>query len=178
MFVQSNFYTGGEMTKISCVRYGNVIGSRGSVVPFFKKQRTQKVLTVTDKRMTRFWITYEQAIRFVIECIDRMKGGEVFVPKIPSMKIIGLAKAIGPECEIKEIGIRQGEKIHEVLVTHEEARNAYEYDNYFLIELRRKETQVEKANQGSKLNDDFVYSSDNNEDWLSDEELNEMIKDM
>jgi len=178
MFVQSNFYTGGEGTKISCVRYGNVIGSRGSVVPFFKKQRIQKVLTVTDKRMTRFWITYEQAIRFVIECVDRMIGGEVFVPKIPSMKIMDLAKAIGPECEIKEIGIRQGEKIHEVLVTHEEARNAYEYDNYFLIEPGYKGPQAGRTNQGSKLNDDFVYSSDNNESWLSDDELNDLIKDV
>jgi UDP-N-acetylglucosamine 4,6-dehydratase len=177
MFVQSNSYTGGS-TKNSCVRYGNVIGSRGSVVPLFKKQKEEGVLTLTDKRMTRFWITYEQAIGLVIKSLENMVGGEVFVPKIPSMRILELAKAIGPECELMEIGIRPGEKIHEVLITQEEARNTYEFDEYYLVEPQYRWWDKANMKGGKKVDKEFVYSSDNNEKWLSIEELNGMIKDM
>ena len=177
MFVQGNSYTGGS-TKNSCVRYGNVIGSRGSVVPLFKKQKEEGVLTLTDKRMTRFWITYEQAIGLVIKSLENMVGGEVFVPKIPSMRILELAKAIGPECELMEIGIRPGEKIHEVLITQEEARNTYEFDEYYLVEPQYRWWDKANMKGGKKVDKEFVYSSDNNEKWLSIEELNGMIKDM
>jgi len=177
MFVQSNSYTGGS-TKNSCVRYGNVIGSRGSVVPLFKKQKEEGVLTLTDKRMTRFWITYEQAIGLVIKSLENMVGGEVFVPKIPSMRILELAKAIGPECELREIGIRHGEKIHEVLITQGEARNTYEFDEYYLVEPQYRWWDKANMKGGKKVDKEFVYSSDNNEKWLSIEELNGMIKDM
>jgi UDP-N-acetylglucosamine 4,6-dehydratase len=177
MFVQSNSYTGGS-TKNSCVRYGNVIGSRGSVVPLFKKQKEEGVLTLTDKRMTRFWITYEQAIGLVIKSLENMVGGEIFVPKIPSMRILELAKAIGPECELRETGIRPGEKIHEVLITQGEARNTYEFDEYYLVEPQYRWWDKANMKGGKKVDKEFVYSSDNNEKWLSIEELNGMIKDM
>src|SRR5262245_23906910 len=116
LFVQSNAYSGAKGTRFSCVRYGNVVGSRGSVIPLFLKQRKTGTVTVTDPRMTRFWITLEQGVKFVVRCIDLMHGGEVFVPKIPSMNILDLVKVIAPECAIKEVGIRPGEKLHEVLI--------------------------------------------------------------
>lgn len=147
-------------------------------MPLFKRQKEQGILTITDKRMTRFWITYEHAIGLVIKSLEYMIGGEVFVPKIPSMKILELAKAIGPDCELKETGIRLGEKIHEVLITHEEARNTYEFDEYYLIEPQHRWWGKDTVIEGKKVNEDFMYSSDNNGRWLSIEELNEMIKDM
>src|SRR5512145_650249 len=115
--IQSNAYAGGSATRFSCVRYGNVVGSRGSIVPLFLKQRASGQITVTDDRMTRFWLSLEQGVRFVIHCIEQMEGGEVFVPKIPSTKVVDLAKAIAPNAEIKVIGIRPGEKLHEALIS-------------------------------------------------------------
>ena len=124
--VQSNAYAAGSATRYSCVRYGNVVGSRGSVVPVFLNQRDQGKVTITDDRMTRFWLSLEQGVRFVIECIEQMHGGEVFVPKIPSMKVIDLARAIAPDADVSVIGIRPGEKLHEVLISEDEARNTVE----------------------------------------------------
>jgi len=134
LFVQANVYTGGRKTRFGCVRYGNVVGSRGSVVPLFLKQRNNGKITITDERMTRFWITLEQGVRFVVDCIGRMYGGEVFIPKIPSMKVAELADALAPEVQREVIGIRPGEKVNEILLPDEEARHAKEYDNYFVIE--------------------------------------------
>ncbi len=134
LMVQSNAYAGGRNTRISCTRYGNVVGSRGSVVPLFLKQRPSGVLTITDDRMTRFWISLEQGARFVIRCIEQMQGGELFVPKIPSMKMTDLAKAMAPEAEIRIIGIRPGEKLHESLISEDEARTTVELDDMFVVQ--------------------------------------------
>src|SRR5436309_12393526 len=124
MFVQANAYAGAQDTRFSCARYGNVVGSRGSVIPVFLEQRKRGRITVTDPRMTRFWITLEQGVKFVVGCMERMHGGEIFVPKIPSMKLIDMAQAVDPDCQIDCVGIRPGEKLHEVLVSEVESRNA------------------------------------------------------
>src|SRR5262250_391502 len=134
MFVQANAYAGAQNTRFSCVRYGNVVGSRGSVIPIFLEQRKRGRITLTDPRMTRFWITLEQGVRFVIRRLEQMHGGEIFVPKIPSMKILDMAQAVGPDCQIDCIGIRPGEKLHEVLLSEDESRNAVETDDMFVIE--------------------------------------------
>ncbi|GAH91175.1 unnamed protein product [marine sediment metagenome] len=135
LFVQANVYTGVRKTRFSCVRYGNVVGSRGSVIPLFLAQKESGKITITDERMTRFWITLEQGVRFVIDCIGRMNGGEIFVPKIPSMKITDLADVVVPGAERDIIGIRPGEKVNEILLTEEEARHAKEFDNYFAFPI-------------------------------------------
>lgn len=133
LFIAGNSYTKKDETKFSVVRYGNVLGSRGSVVPLFKSQRETGVLTITDKRMTRFWVSIEDAVRFVLDCLDIMEGEEIFIPKLKSQKIVDLAKEMCPVCELKEIGIRPGEKIHEVLISKDESRNVIEYDDYYVI---------------------------------------------
>ncbi len=164
--VQSNAYAAGAATRYACVRYGNVVGSRGSVVPVFLKQRGTGRLTITDERMTRFWLSLEQGVRFVIKCLEEMRGGEVFVPKIPSMKVIDLARAIAPSAEIAVVGIRPGEKLHEVLVSEDEARNTIERDGMFIV--KPPETLWERALQyeGQALPEGFRYSSDTNREWL------------
>src|SRR6184192_439927 len=134
MFVQANAYVGAQETRFSCARYGNVVASRGSVIPVFLEQRKRGKITITDPRMTRFWITLDQGIRFVIRCLDEMHGGEIFVPKIASMKMIDLAETIAPGCEVETIGIRPGEKLHEVLVSEDEARNTVETEEMFVIQ--------------------------------------------
>src|ERR1700681_2748419 len=134
MFVQANAYAGAQDTRFSCARYGNVVGSRGSVIPVFMQQRARGRITITDLRMTRFWITLDQGVRFVIRCIEQMHGGEIFVPKIPSMKLLDMAQAIAPDCQIDCVGIRAGEKLHEVLLSEDEARNAIETDDMFVIQ--------------------------------------------
>src|SRR5512143_1148591 len=131
--IQSNAYAAGTSTRYSCVRYGDVVGSRGSVVPVFLKQRQNGKVTITDDRMTRFWLSLEQGVRFVISCIEQMQGGEVFVPKIPSMKVLDLARAIAPDADVAKIGIRPGEKLHEVLISEDEARNAVEREDMFIV---------------------------------------------
>jgi len=133
IFIQGNAYSGSRGTRFSCVRYGNVIGSRGSVVPLFREQKKTGKITITDKRMTRFWLTLDQAVELVINAFCHMQGGEIFVPKIPSMKIIDLAKAIVRDCDIEVIGIRPGEKIHEVLITEEDGRNTVAYNGMYVI---------------------------------------------
>ena len=130
MFVQANAYAGAQDTRFSCARYGNVVGSRGSVIPVFMEQRARGRVTITDPRMTRFWITLDQGVRFVIRSIEQMHGGEIFVPKIPSMKLLDMAQAIAPDCQIDCVGIRPGEKLHEVLLSEDEARNAIETRRY------------------------------------------------
>ena len=171
LFVQGNTYTGWDKTRFSCVRYGNVIGSRGSVIPLFKEQRKNGVITITDDRMTRFWITLEHGVRFVMDCIARMKGGETFVPKIPSMKVIDLANVIAPDAKKKVIGIRSGEKLHEILLTEDEARHTREFDNYFVIEPEHPFWEKDNFRDGNSLPEGFRYSSDGNDKWLTEDEL-------
>ena len=177
LFIQSNSYAGGHDTRFSCTRYGNVVGSRGSVVPVFLQQRKSGKLTVTDERMTRFWISLEQGVRFVIRCIEQMHGGEVFVPKIPSMSVKDLGAAIAPECEIVYSGIRPGEKLHEVLVSEDEARSTIELDDMYVVQPTGTlwfGKEWEKI--GKKLPEGFRYASNTNTEWLDLEGVKEMIK--
>ncbi len=174
LFTQGNAYTGSRDTAFSCIRYGNVVGSRGSVIPLFKKQKETGEVTITDDRMTRFWLTLDQGVRFVISCIELMKGGETFIPKIPSMKITDLAEAIAPGCKRNIIGIRAGEKLHETLITQNEARHTKEFNDHFVIE---PEHPFWKGNDKEHLSEDFEYTSDKNDWWLSQEELMDIIRD-
>ena len=171
LFVHGNVYAGESQTRFSCVRYGNVVGSRGSVIPLFQQQKESGTITVTDARMTRFWITLEQGVKFVVDSIENMKGGEVFVPKIPSMNISDLARAIAPDAQIRDIGIRPGEKLHESLVSEDEARAALEFDNHFEIYPAGEWPKFSLNEKGKTLPDGFSYSSDNNAQQLSIDEL-------
>jgi UDP-N-acetylglucosamine 4,6-dehydratase len=173
--VQSNAYAAGTSTRYSCVRYGNVVGSRGSVVPVFLKQRGNGTVTITDDRMTRFWLSLEQGVRFVVHCIEHMHGGEVFVPKIPSMKVIDLAKAIAPKAKINIIGIRPGEKLHEVLISEDEARNTVELDTMFIVKPPETLWERNLQYEGRPLPDGFRFSSDNNAEWLDLEGIKKFI---
>jgi UDP-N-acetylglucosamine 4,6-dehydratase len=176
LFTQGNSYAGTGGTRFACVRYGNVVGSRGSVIPLFKEQRKTGTITITDKRMTRFWITLEQGVHFVIRCAEQMHGGEVFVPKIPSMHITDLANVVAPGCKIEITGIRPGEKLHEVLVHEDEARHTLELDDMFIIQPLFPWWAQERWPDGRMLPDGFRFSSDTNTRWLSDDELQQMIE--
>lgn len=177
LIIQSNAYAADKDTRFSCVRYGNVVGSRGSVVPVFFRQRDLgNKLTVTDERMTRFWLSLEQGVRFVIKCIEIMHGGEVFVPKIPSMKIVDLAKAMVPGAEIEVIGIRHGEKLHEALISEDEARSTVELDDMYVVQPAEEMWfGHEWQSKGKSLPEGFHYVSNVNEDWLDVERINEII---
>ena len=178
LFVQGNSYTGKTKTKFSCVRYGNVIGSRGSVIPLFLKQKRTGTLTITDDTMTRFWIKLEDGVKFVLNSINKMNGGEIFIPKIPSMKIIDLADAIAPEAEKKITGIRPGEKIHEILLTEDEAKHSKEFDDGFIIEPEHSFWSADNLEGAKLLPDGFRYSSDNNEKWLTKSEIMKIVKEL
>lgn len=175
LFIQANSYVGDRKTRFSCVRYGNVVGSRGSVVPVFLEQKKTGVLTVTDEKMTRFWITLDQGVALVINSITNMHGGEIFIPKIPSMKIMDLVKAIAPEASVKITGIRPGEKLHEILLTQEEARRAKDLGDYFIIEPEFAFWSKENFKEGTPLSEGFHYASDNNNQWLNGEDFNKII---
>lgn len=178
LFVAANSYSGSHQARFSVVRYGNVIGSRGSVVPYFLKMRKTGVLPITDSRMTRFWITLEQGVNFVVSCLGRMRGGEVFVPKIPSMNIMDLARAIAPECRTQIVGIRPGEKIHEVMVTEDDARHTIEHEDCYAILPSFHDwdaASYAEQNGGKPCPDGFQYSSDANTQWLIVEQLQKMI---
>lgn len=178
LFVAANSYAGEKKTRFAVVRYGNVVGSRGSVVPFFKKIRHTGKLTVTDERMTRFWITLDQGVQFVLDNLKRMQGGEIFVPKIPSMKVMDLAKAIAPECEIKIIGIRPGEKLHEAMIMEDDARHTVEFDDYYVIQPEFTWWKKEEHYEGKLLPEGFAYTSDSNTDWLSIEQLKNLVEEV
>ena len=178
LFISANHYSGPHRTRFSVVRYGNVLASRGSVIPFFLEERKKGVLPITDFNMTRFWITLEQGVRFVLMALEKMIGGELFLPKIPSMKIIDLAKAIAPKAKLKESGIRPGEKLHEVLITKEDARYTLKYNDYYIIQPPFKwwdKQEYSRLNGGESVQDDFSYKSDNNDHWLTESELKEII---
>jgi UDP-N-acetylglucosamine 4,6-dehydratase len=170
LLVQANAYSGTGPTRFSCVRYGNVVGSRGSVIPLFLEQRKTGSITLTDRRMTRFWLTLNQGVRFVIQAIERMEGGEVFVPKIASMRLLDLAEAVAPGCAIQETGIRPGEKLHEVLVSEDEARHAREYDDMYIVRPAWSSREMAWTG-GRSLADGFRYGSDTNTEWLNGAQL-------
>ncbi len=176
LFIQSNAYAGGRNTRISCVRYGNVVGSRGSVVPLFIKQRESGKVTITDERMTRFWLSLEQGVRFVIRCIEQMQGGEVFVPKIPSMRMVDLAAAMAPDAEVEIIGIRPGEKLHESLIGEDEARHTVELPEMYVVQPSNALWfGYAWEDKGKHLPDGFTYTSANNAQWLDAEGIREFI---
>ncbi len=178
LVIQGNSYRGGRNIMFSCCRYGNVAGSSGSVIPLFLEQKKKGQITITDGRMTRFWVTLEDGVRFVINCIEIMKGGEIFIPKIPSMKVLDLAEIIAPEIQKKIIGIRQGEKIDEVLLTEEEARHTKEFDKYFIIEPEHPFWREDDSNGGDKLAEGFEYTSKINDKWLKKEEMESILKNL
>lgn len=175
LFVAANSYVGGQNTRFSVVRYGNVVGSRGSVVPFFKKMKETGIIPITDERMTRFWITLNQGVHFVLDSLERMHGGEIFVPKIPSMNIMDLAKAIAPNCKYEVIGIRPGEKLHEAMILEDDARHTLEFDSYYVIQPEFPWWVQAFPENHSILPEGFAYTSDKNSKWLSEEELKKMI---
>ena len=177
LVIQSNAYAAGTSTRYSCVRYGNVVGSRGSVVPLFLKQRTNGKITITDERMTRFWLSLEQGVHFVINCIEQMEGGEVFVPKIPSTKVIDLARAIAPEAKIDVIGIRPGEKLHEDLLSPDEARHTVELERMYVIQPAEAIWfGYSWKDKGKPLPDGFSYTSDTNTQWLDMDGIKKYIE--
>lgn len=177
LFTAANHYAGGHPTRFSVVRYGNVVGSRGSVVPLFLERRKTGSLPITDERMTRFWITLDQGVDFVLASLERMHGGEIFVPKIPSMRVVDLARAVAPECHIEIVGIRPGEKLHEVMVPDDDSRETVEFDDHYVIcpsyvEWGRQ--AFTERSGGKPVPDGFRYSSDSNERWLDEVELRGM----
>ncbi|MBZ7949159.1 UDP-N-acetylglucosamine 4,6-dehydratase (inverting) [Campylobacter molothri] len=184
LFVAANNIAGNKNTKFSVARYGNVVGSRGSVVPFFKKliKEGTKELPITDERMTRFWISLEDGVKFVLSNFEIMHGGEVFVPKIPSMKITDLAHALAPNLKTKIIGIRPGEKLHETMISSDDSHLTYEFNTYYVISPSIQFTNIKsdfsinaKGEKGQKVKDGFSYSSDNNQEWVSEKDLLDII---
>jgi UDP-N-acetylglucosamine 4,6-dehydratase len=184
IFVAANNLSGRIGTRFAVVRYGNVVGSRGSVVPFFQKlvREGADSLPITDKRMTRFWITLQQGVDFVLSCLKIARGGEIFVPKIPSMRMTDLAACLGPHLPIRVVGIRPGEKLHEVLITAEEARSAVECRDRYIIRPSFKFWSDDGADQpdwiGQPVPEDFVYASDNNPDWLDPPRLQKILREI
>lgn len=180
LFVAANSLAGENGTRFSVVRYGNVIGSKGSVIPFFMQERSKGVLHVTDRRMTRFVITLEQGVRFVLEAFQRMSGGEIFVPKIPSTSIMDIAQAVAPECRIRFTGLRPGEKLHECMIPADEARQTLEFDDYYVIQPALNWWSAQDAPalaRGKPCPDGFSYSSDTNPQWLTIEALREFTRE-
>ena len=175
MVVQANAYSGTQDTHFSVSRYGNVVGSRGSVIPVFLAQRASGRVTVTDPRMTRFWITLDRGVRFVLDCIRQMHGGEIFVPKLPSMNIMDLVKAVAPGCKAETIGIRPGEKVHEVLVSEDEARHTVELEDMFVIKPDHSWWELDSWKEGKPLAEGFRYASETNQQWLKVPDLLELI---
>jgi UDP-N-acetylglucosamine 4,6-dehydratase len=177
LFIAGNSYVGQDRGMFSVVRYGNVVGSRGSVIPFFLKQKEKGILPITDSRMTRFWITVEQGVDFVLNCLEQMVGGELFVPKIPSMNIMDLVKAIAPECKTEIVGVRSGEKVHEVMVTRDDARNTLEYKDHYVVQPDFQFWRSRfKCNEGKKVAGDFEYNSETNPWFLTIDEMREMLE--
>lgn len=177
LFIASNNMSGTAFTRFSVVRYGNVMGSRGSVIPFFRHQaREQNRITVTDRRMTRFNITLSQGVSFVTSCLGEMQGGELFVPRIPSYRILDVAEAVAPGVPIEEIGIRPGEKLHESMITADDSRNALEFDDHYTIQPLFNWWDRTHNDNGKRCSEGFAYTSDNNTHWLTVEELRHLIQ--
>tara|TARA_B100001059_G_C17821947_1_gene578851 strand:+ start:107 stop:1105 length:999 start_codon:yes stop_codon:yes gene_type:complete len=178
LFIAGNSYSGAHNTHFSVVRYGNVMGSRGSIIPYFMSIKDEEAFPITDMRMTRFMISLEDAISLVWKAFSDMRGGEIYVKKIPSIKITDLAKAIDIKKKLKEIGIRPGEKLHEQMIGLDDAKHTYEYDDYFKILPAIYNWHIDKKRirNGKKVSNDFIYSSDNNKDWMKISELQKWIK--
>lgn len=184
LFIAANNIVGSNNTKFSVTRYGNVVGSRGSVVPFFKKLIAEGAseLPITDERMTRFWISLEDGVKFVLNNFERMRGGEVFIPKIPSMKITDLARAIAPKAKFKIIGIRAGEKLHEIMISSDDSHLTYEFKDYYVISPSIKFTNTHRdfsantlGEKGKKVAEGFSYRSDNNTQWANESQILDII---
>lgn len=181
LFVAANHLAGFKPTRFSVVRYGNVVASRGSVVALFKQlAQTGQPVPITDPRMTRFWLTIDQGVEFVLNCLHRMSGGEIFVPKLPSMKVVDVANAVVPGAQHKYIGIRPGEKLHEIMITRDDAANTIEFDDYFVIKPAFSWWEQREANnghykKGRPVPEGFQYSSDVNQQWLNADEFREMV---
>jgi UDP-N-acetylglucosamine 4,6-dehydratase len=179
LFIAGNSYVGRDSTVFSVVRYGNVAGSRGSVIPFFLKCREAGVLPITDPRMTRFWITLEQGVNFVLKGLETMVGGELFVPKLPSMNIMDLAKIIAPECKTEITGIRPGEKLHEVMIPRDDARRTIEYADHYIIQPDFAFWGRRFTNNGSQsVPEEFEYNSGDNPWMLTPDEMEEIIRSL
>ncbi len=176
IMTQGNTYSGDSPARFATVRYGNVVGSRGSVIPLFKKQAADGELTITDEAMTRFWLTLEQAVDLVTKCLGLMRGGEIFVPRIPSMRVTDVAAALAPDIPRRVIGIRPGEKVHEVLITEEEARHTKRFDEYFAIYPSFPFWGEVDYPSGEELPPGFGYSSDANDEWLDADRIREMAE--
>lgn len=176
LFTAAKSYSGERVTRFGVVRYGNVLCSRGSVIPYFMAERKKGMIPITDKRMTRFWITLDQAVEFVLESLEHMQGNEIFIPKIPSMRIVDLAQTIAPGCRLKESGIRPGEKLHEVMVSEDDARHTREFDDrYVIYPSIQHEDDVGGTKRGRICREGFKYSSDTNTQWLDQDQLREML---
>jgi UDP-N-acetylglucosamine 4,6-dehydratase len=178
LFVAANHYAGHSKTTFSVVRYGNVMGSRGSVIPLFRKLALTGRLPITDRRMTRFWITLDQAVRFVVDSFDRMEGGELFVPRIPSTTVVDLATAIAPDAELVEIGIRPGEKLHEEMISEDDARRTFLLDDRYVMTPILPARELSRVASGTPLPEGFAYRSNTNELWLGVEELRDLLATM
>jgi UDP-N-acetylglucosamine 4,6-dehydratase len=181
LFVAANHLAGRDGTRFSVVRYGNVIGSRGSVVPFFKERRKDGKLPITDPRMTRFWIRIEEGAQFVDRALGMMRGGEIFVPKIPSMRITELASAVGPECEQYTVGIRPGEKLHELLITRDDARHTLEFRDFYVIQPGTHLWDYDESGSyggeaGQPVSPDFEFASNSNTQWMGSDQLRSVIE--
>ncbi len=174
LFIQANNYTGSNGIPFACVRYGNVIGSRGSIVPLFKKQKESGTVTITDERMTRFWLSLNQGVHFVLSSIEKMTGGEIFIPKIPSMKVVDIAKLIAPDCKMKIIGRRSGEKLHESMITEHETYLVRDMGDRYVIVSEFAKKNPYYASLPS-VPDDFIYRSDLNDRWLTPDEMKKLI---
>ena len=178
LFVAANTYSGFHRTLFSVVRYGNVVGSRGSVIPYFLAQRKTGTITITHPKMTRFLITLSQAVEFVLRCTEDMLGGEIFLPKIPSVHITDLARVVAPECKQRVIGIRPGEKLHEVMVPEDDAHLTLDFDNHFVIQPSHSfwnQKNYTDGRGGQLCPDGFRYGSDNNVQWLTDNEIQQLV---
>ena len=181
LFIAANAYVGDKDINFSIVRYGNVAGSRGSIIPFFNSiiQNGGDELPITDYRMTRFWISLKEGVELVIKALEEATGGETFISKIPSFKVTDLAKAMLPNCKMPQIGIREGEKLHEIMVTVEDSMTTYEYDKHFIVYPQMVWNHKQKPNlSGEKVPEGFSYSSGNNSEWLSVEDLQRLLKDL
>jgi UDP-N-acetylglucosamine 4,6-dehydratase/5-epimerase len=177
LFVNGNAYAGGTVTRFAVVRYGNVVGSRGSVVPFFRTEAASGVLPITDERMTRFWITLDRGVQFVLDALESMHGGELFVPKIPSMRVTDLARAMAPDAKLHVVGIRPGEKLHEEMISVSDARSTLDQGDRYVIQPELDFWEPVKI-EGTPVPDGFSYASDTNDRWLGVDELRAMIADV
>ncbi len=177
LMIAGNVLAGSRDTRFSAVRYGNVLGSRGSVIPFFLDKAKTGSIPITDERMTRFWLTIQEGVNFVLDSFERMHGGEIFVPKIPSFKVTDVARVVCPGVPTKLIGIRPGEKLHEVMITEDDSYNTYEFEKYFAIISPALKAKGIYDNIGRKVEEGFRFSSDNNEIWHTDQSFLKVLKD-